>query len=163
MIGVLEGIADQTGASFADVVAIAGAVGVETAAAAAGHDITVPVSTGRGDASQEQTDIESFSYLEPTHDGFRNYLTPDLPLAAEFLLLDQASLLGLTPSELTVLIGGLRVLGANYEDSELGVFTDRKERTDERLLRQPPRARQHVEGRRRFGDDEPLRELLPRW
>ncbi|RAF08976.1 catalase-peroxidase, partial [Burkholderia multivorans] len=72
VIGVLEGIADQTGASFADVVAIAGAVGVETAAAA-GHDITVPVSTGRGDASQEQTDIESFSYLEPTHDGFRNY------------------------------------------------------------------------------------------
>lgn len=126
VIGVLEGIAAQTGASFADVVAIAGAVGVETAAAAAGHEITVPVSTGRGDATQEQTDIESFSYLEPTHDGFRNYLTPGLPLAAEYLLLDQASLLGLNPAELTVLIGGLRVLGANHEDSELGVLTERR-------------------------------------
>ncbi|WP_413336007.1 catalase/peroxidase HPI [Brevibacterium sp. GP-SGM9] len=125
VIPVLEGIAEQTGASFADVVAIAGAVGIETAAAAAGHEITVPVSTGRGDASQEQTDVDSFGYLEPTHDGFRNYLTEGLPLKAEYLLLDQASLLGLTPPELTVLIGGLRVLGANYEDSELGVFTQR--------------------------------------
>ncbi|MFP3397061.1 catalase/peroxidase HPI [Brevibacterium sp. H602] len=125
VIEVLEGIAESTGASFADVVAIAGAVGVETAAKSAGHDITVPVSTGRGDASQEQTDVDSFSYLEPTHDGFRNYLIDDLPMKAEYLLLDQASLLGLTTTELTVLIAGLRVLGANYEDSDLGVLTDR--------------------------------------
>lgn len=125
VLPVLEGIAESTGASFADVLAIAGAVGVETAAAAAGHPVTVPVSTGRGDATQEQTDVDSFGYLEPTHDGFRNYLTEGLPLKAEYLLLDKASLLGLTPPELTVLIGGLRVLGANYEDSELGVFTDR--------------------------------------
>ncbi|MGO2113187.1 MAG: peroxidase family protein, partial [Pseudoclavibacter sp.] len=86
---------------------------------------TVPVSTGRGDATQEQTDVESFEYLEPTHDGFRNYLQDGLPLPAEYLLLDKASLLGLTPPELTVLIGGLRVLGANFEGSALGVFTDR--------------------------------------
>ncbi|RBP62365.1 catalase-peroxidase [Brevibacterium sanguinis] len=125
VIEVLESIAEQTGASFADVVAIAGAVGVETAAQAAGVDITVPVSTGRGDATQEQTDVESFSYLEPTHDGFRNYLTDGLPLKAEFLLLDRANLLGLTAPEMTVLIGGLRVLGANFEDSDLGVLTDR--------------------------------------
>src|SRR5690606_18903453 len=125
VIGVLEGIAEQYGASFADTVAIAGAVGVEQAAAAAGVPVTVPVSTGRGDATQEQTDVESFSYLEPQHDGFRNYLEDGLPLPAEFLLLDKASLLGLTPVELTVLIGGLRVLGANYQGSDLGVFTDR--------------------------------------
>ncbi|HCG56726.1 MULTISPECIES: catalase/peroxidase HPI [Brevibacterium] len=125
VITVLEGIAADNGASFADVLAIAGAVGVETAAQAAGRDISVPVTTGRGDATQEQTDVASFSHLEPTHDGFRNYLTEDLPLSAEFLLLDRASLLGLTPSEMTVLIGGLRVLGANYQDSDLGVFTDR--------------------------------------
>ena len=125
VLPVLEGIAESTGASFADVLAIAGAVGIESAAAAAGHPVTVPVSTGRGDATQEQTDVDSFNYLEPTHDGFRNYLTEGLPLKAEYLLLDKASLLGLTPPELTVLIGGLRVLGVNYEDSELGVFTDR--------------------------------------
>ncbi|MDN5657192.1 catalase/peroxidase HPI [Brevibacterium sandarakinum] len=125
VITVLERIAADTGASFADVLAIAGAVGIETAAKAAGHDVSVPVSAGRGDATQEQTDVNSFSFLEPTHDGFRNYLTEGLPLSAEHLLLDRASLLGLTPSELTVLIGGLRVLGANYEDSDLGVFTDR--------------------------------------
>ncbi len=125
VIEVLESIAEQTGASFADVVAIAGAVGVETAAQAAGVDITVPVTTGRGDATQEQTDVDSFSYLEPLHDGFRNYLTDGLPLKAEFLLLDRANLLGLTAPEMTVLIGGLRVLGANFEDSDHGVLTDR--------------------------------------
>ena len=125
VLPVLEGIAESTGASFADVLAIAGAVGVETAAKAAGHDVTVPVSTGRGDATQEQTDVHSFGFLEPTHDGFRNYLSEGLPLKAEYLLLDKASLLGLTPPELTVLIGGLRVLGVNHGDSELGVLTDR--------------------------------------
>ncbi|GGA73369.1 catalase-peroxidase [Pseudoclavibacter endophyticus] len=125
VIPVLEGIASQYGASFADVVAVAGAVGVEQAAAAAGVPVTVPVSTGRGDATQEQTDAESFSYLEPQHDGFRNYLEDGLPLPAEFLLLDKASLLGLTPVELTVLVGGLRMLGVNYEASDVGVFTDR--------------------------------------
>ena len=125
VLPVLEGIAESTGASFADVLAIAGAVGVETAAKAAGHDVTVPVSTGSGDATQEQTDVHSFGFLEPTHDGFRNYLSEGLPLKAEYLLLDKASLLGLTPPELTVLIGGLRVLGVNHGDSELGVLTDR--------------------------------------
>ncbi|MFC0674988.1 catalase/peroxidase HPI [Brachybacterium hainanense] len=125
VIAVLEGIAAEHGASFADVVAIAGAVGVEMGAQAAGFEVTVPVTTGRGDATQEQTDVESFGYLEPTHDGLRNYLQPGLPMPAEYLLMDRASLLGLSPVELTVLIGGLRVLGANYGDSEVGVLTDR--------------------------------------
>jgi len=122
VLPVPERIAEAAGGSFADVLAIAGAVGVETAAKAAGHDITV--SMGRGDATGEQTDVNSFSFLEPTHERFRDYLTEGLPLRAEYLLLDRASLLGMTPPELTVLIGGLRVLGVNFEGSELRALAE---------------------------------------
>jgi len=111
--------------SFADAVVIAGAAGIEQAARAGGHEVTVPVSLGRTDASQEQTDVESFAALEPTADGFRNYLGKGHRLPAEYLLIDRANLLTLTAPELTVLIGGLRVLGANHKQSPLGVFTDR--------------------------------------
>ncbi|KHL12143.1 catalase-peroxidase [Mumia flava] len=130
VIRTLEGVQDdfngRGGAqvSFADLVVLGGVVGVEQAAKAAGLDLEVPFTPGRGDATQELTDVESFSYLEPASDGFRNYLRKDQTLPAEFLLVDRANLLGLSAPEMTVLIGGLRVLGANYADSDLGVFTD---------------------------------------
>ena len=98
---------------------------VEKAAKDAGFDVTVPFTPGRGDATQEQTDVESFAYLEPKSDGFRNYLGKGGALPAEFRLVDRANLLGLSAPEMTVLVGGLRVLGANYQDSKLGVFTDK--------------------------------------
>ncbi len=123
VIGVLEEIAAEAGASFADVLVLAGNVGIEHAARAAGHSVTVPFNGGRGDATQEQTDVESFGYLEPAADGFRNYLKPDLPLYAEFLLVDQANLLNLTAPELTVLYGGLRVIGADYGKQTTSQFT----------------------------------------
>ncbi|HEX6195538.1 MAG TPA: catalase/peroxidase HPI [Jiangellaceae bacterium] len=110
--------------SFADLVVLGGCVGVEDAAKAAGFDIEVPFTPGRGDATQELTDVESFSHLEPNADGFRNYLGKDAPLPAEHQLLDRANLLTLSAPEMTVLVGGLRVLGANYQDSGLGVLTD---------------------------------------
>ncbi|MFF3175753.1 catalase/peroxidase HPI [Streptomyces sp. NPDC057900] len=110
--------------SLADLVVIAGAAGVEKAAKDAGFDIEVPFTPGRVDASQEQTDVESFVELEPAADGFRNYLGKGNRLPAEYLLLDRANLLTLTAPELTVLVGGLRVLGANYQQSSLGVLTD---------------------------------------
>ncbi len=135
VIRTLEGIqesfnAAQTGGkrvSFADLVVLGGCVGVEDAAKAAGHDVEVPFTPGRGDATQEQTDVESFSYLEPHADGFRNYLGKNGMLPAEYQLLDKANLLNLSAPEMTVLVGGLRVLGANYQDSELGVFTKNPE------------------------------------
>jgi catalase-peroxidase len=110
-------------ASLADIIVLAGGVGVEQAARAAGVAIEVPFSPGRVDASQEQTDLESFGYLEPTADGFRNYHSPDNGAPAEVLLIDRAQLLTLTAPELTVLLGGLRVLGANSGGSKHGVFT----------------------------------------
>ncbi|MFJ8939838.1 peroxidase family protein, partial [Streptomyces sp. NPDC102365] len=110
--------------SLADLIVLAGAAGVEKAAKDGGIDIEVPFTPGRTDASQEQTDIESFAALEPTADGFRNYLGKGNRLPAEFLLLDKANLLGLSAPELTVLVGGLRVLGANHGQSTHGVFTD---------------------------------------
>lgn len=110
--------------SLADLIVIAGAAGVEKAAKDAGFDIEVPVTPGRVDASQEQTDVESFVELEPAADGFRNYLGKGNRLPAEYLLLDRANLLNLTAPELTVLVGGLRVLGANYQQSSLGVLTE---------------------------------------
>ncbi|WP_328867970.1 catalase/peroxidase HPI [Streptomyces sp. NBC_00304] len=110
--------------SIADLVVIAGAAGVEKAAKDAGFDIEVPFTPGRVDASQEQTDVESFVELEPAADGFRNYLGKGNRLPAEYLLLDRANLLTLTAPELTVLVGGLRVLGANYQQSSLGVLTE---------------------------------------
>jgi catalase-peroxidase len=110
--------------SLADVIVLAGSVGVEQAAAAAGVTIEVPFTPGRVDATQEQTDVESFAALEPVADGFRNYLGKGNRLPAEYLLIDKANLLGLSAPETTVLVGGLRVLGANYDGSQYGVFTD---------------------------------------
>lgn len=109
--------------SLADLIVLAGNVGVEQAAKAAGQSVTVPFSPGRVDASQEQTDVESFGFLEPIADGFRNYLKATYTVSAENLLIDKAQLLTLTAPELTVLVGGLRVLGANVGQSQHGVFT----------------------------------------
>jgi len=120
---VLEPIARETGASIADVIVLAGNYGVEQAAKAAGFDIAVPFAPGRGDASAEQTDADSFAPLEPLADGFRNWVKKDYVVSPEELLLDRAQLLGLTAPELTVLIGGLRVIGANYGGAAHGVFT----------------------------------------
>jgi catalase-peroxidase len=109
--------------SLADLIVLAGAAGVEQAARNAGFDVQVPFTPGRGDASPEQTDVESFAALEPTADGFRNYVGKGSRLPAEYLLLDRANLLTLSAPEMTVLVGGLRVLGANYQQSPLGVLT----------------------------------------
>ncbi|MFT4214523.1 MAG: catalase/peroxidase HPI, partial [Microbacterium sp.] len=130
VLGVLEGVkaeldAAGTAVSLADLIVIAGNAAVEKAAAEAGVAVEVPFHPGRTDASQEQTDVLSFSYLEPAADGFRNYQGPLAPMPAEYHLLDKANLLTLTAPELTVLVGGLRVLGANWDGSSYGVFTDR--------------------------------------
>jgi catalase-peroxidase len=112
--------------SLADLIVLAGNAGVEKAAAEAGFTaVQVPFTPGRTDATPEQTDVESFAHLEPKADGFRNYLGKGLRLPAEYLLIDKANLLGLSAPELTVLVGGLRVLGANYDGSSLGVLTDK--------------------------------------
>jgi catalase-peroxidase len=113
--------------SLADLIVLAGSAAVEQAAKAAGHDITVPFAPGRTDATQEQTDVESFAVLEPRADGFRNYVRAGEKLAPETLLVERAYMLALTPKEMTVLIGGLRVLNANVGQSRHGVFTDRPE------------------------------------
>lgn len=125
VLSVLEPIAQSSGASLADVIVLAGNVGIEKAAQEAGTSITVPFTPGRGDATQEQTDVASFAPLEPIHDGFRNYLKAKYSAQPEELLLDKAQLLGLTAPEMTVLLGGLRVLGTNFGGSKHGVFTDR--------------------------------------
>ncbi|MFB7596800.1 catalase/peroxidase HPI [Streptomyces sp. NPDC056160] len=117
------GLSGGKGVSLADLIVLAGGVGVERAAKEAGFEIEVPFTPGRVDASQEQTDVESFSALEPAADGFRNYLGKGNRLPAEFLLLDRANLLTLSAPEMTVLVGGLRVLGANHQQSQLGVLT----------------------------------------
>jgi catalase-peroxidase len=117
--------ASDTKVSFADLVVLGGIAAVEKAAKDAGFSVTVPFTPGRGDATQETTDIESFSYLEPKSDGFRNFAGKGNPLPAEYMLIDRANLLTLTVPEMTVLIGGLRVLGANFKDSKLGVLTDK--------------------------------------
>ncbi|WP_439813766.1 catalase/peroxidase HPI [Zavarzinia sp. CC-PAN008] len=135
VLSVLEGIqadfnAGQTGAkriSLADLIVLAGSAAVEKAAANAGHHVTVPFSPGRGDATQEQTDVESFAVLEPVADGFRNYLKGRFSIPAEAMLIDKAQLLTLTAPEMTVLVGGLRVLGANAGGVQHGVFTKRPE------------------------------------
>ncbi|MGW2315129.1 peroxidase family protein, partial [Actinomadura luteofluorescens] len=119
---------EQTGGkriSIADLIVLGGCAGVEQAAKAAGYDVEVPFTPGRTDASQEETDVESFEVMEPTHDGFRNFLQKGNVLPGEFLLVDRANLLTLTAPEMTVLVGGLRVIGANYDGSSLGVLTDR--------------------------------------
>ncbi|AXT29271.1 catalase/peroxidase HPI (plasmid) [Ruegeria sp. AD91A] len=125
VLGVLEPIAAETGASIADVIVLAGNVGLEQAIKAAGFDVAVPFSAGRGDASDEQTDVDSFSVLEPLADGFRNWQLKEYAVSPEAMMLDRAQLLGLTAAEMTVLVGGLRVLGANHGGSPHGVFTDR--------------------------------------
>ncbi len=135
VLRTLEGIqesfnAAQTGGkkvSLADLIVLAGSAGVEQAARNAGHDVSVPFTPGRTDASSEQTDVESFDALEPTADGFRNYLGNGNQLPAEYLLLDRANLLTLSAPEMTVLVGGLRVLGANSGGSSQGVLTSRPE------------------------------------
>ncbi|UCF33824.1 MAG: catalase-peroxidase, partial [Phycisphaerales bacterium] len=111
--------------SLADLIVLAGCAGVEEAAKKAGYDVGVPFSPGRTDASQEMTDVDSFAFLEPTADGFRNYLRAAHSRRAEELLVDRAQLLMLTAPEMTALVGGMRVLNANYEGSQHGVFTDR--------------------------------------
>lgn len=125
VISVLENLAEANDISFADTVVLAGNVGVEKAAAEAGVTVEVPFSPGRGDATQEQTDVDSFAWLEPKADGFRNFERSDSKLPAEYLLVDRANLLNLTAPEMTVLVGGLRVLGANTAASTDGVLTDR--------------------------------------
>ena len=126
VLSVLEPIASQTGASIADVIVLAGNVGLERAITAAGHDVVVPFTGGRGDATDEMTDVDSFSVLEPLADGFRNWRKQAYDTAPEELLLDRAQLMGLTGAEMTVLVGGLRVLGVNYGNAKLGVFTQRE-------------------------------------
>lgn len=117
--------ASGTHVSIADLIVLGGSVGIEQAARAAGHDVEVPFKPGRTDASQEQTDVEGFAVLEPKADGFRNYLSVRFNVPTEELLVDRSQLLGLTAPQMTVLIGGLRVLGANHGGSKHGVFTDR--------------------------------------
>ena len=126
VLSVLEGIQKEFSGevSMADLIVLAGNAAIEDAASKSGFDVTVPFSQGRGDASQEQTDLESFGYLEPLADGFRNYMNSKLDVADEDLLVDKANLLSLSIPEMTALVGGLRVLGANYNDSKHGVFTD---------------------------------------
>jgi catalase-peroxidase len=124
-LAVYEKIATETGASVADVIVLAGNLGVEQAAKAAGVNVTVPFAPGRGDATAAQTDAESFDVLEPLADGFRNWLKKDYVVTAEELLLDRAQLLRLTACEMTALVGGMRVIGTNYGGSQHGVFTDR--------------------------------------
>src|SRR5206468_7675939 len=132
VLRTLEGIQSDFNArggskqvSLADLIVLGGAAAIEHAARAAGYDVQVPFTPGRTDASQEQTDVESFAALEPTADGFRNYLGKGHRLPAEYLLIDRANLLTLSAPEMTVLVGGLRVLGANTAQSQLGVLTAR--------------------------------------
>ncbi|EJG1896089.1 catalase/peroxidase HPI [Vibrio parahaemolyticus] len=125
VLPVLENIAKDTGASVADVVVLAGNVGIEQAASAAGVNVTAPFLPGRGDATQDMTDVESFEVLEPLHDGYRNWLKQNYVVTPEEMLLDRTQLMGLTAAEMTVLVGGMRVLGTNHGGSKHGVFTDR--------------------------------------
>ena len=126
VLGVYEAIATETGASIADVIVLGGNLGVELAAKAAGVEVSVPFSPGRGDASQDMTDAESFEPLEPIHDGFRNWVKQDYTVPAEELMLDRTQLMGLTAPEMTVLVGGMRVMGTNHGGTKHGVFTDRE-------------------------------------
>jgi catalase-peroxidase len=135
VLGVLEGIQKEFNAaqsagkavSLADLIVLGGCAGVEKAAKNAGHNVTVPFTPGRADASQEQTDVESFAVLEPQADGFRNYMKKKYTVSAEEMLVDKAQLLTLTAPEMTALIGGMRVLNANFDKSKLGVFSNRTE------------------------------------
>ena len=155
VLEVLEGVRSEFNAaqaggkklSLADLIVLAGGAGVEQAARDAGHEVTVPFAPGRMDASQEQTDVPSFAPLEPIADGFRNYQKARYSVPAEALLIDKAQLLTLTAPEMTVLVGGLRVLGANVGQTRHGVFTKKPGALTQRLLRQPARHGHGVEGR----------------
>ncbi|WP_147678006.1 catalase/peroxidase HPI [Algibacter pacificus] len=124
VLSVLEPIAAEFGISIADTIVLAGNVGLEHAIKAAGFDTTVPFSAGRGDATDDMTDAESFEYLEPLADGYRNYSKKDYVVSPEELMLDRTQLMGLTAPEMTVLVGGMRMLGTNYDNTKHGVFTD---------------------------------------
>ena len=126
VLSVLEPIAAETGASLADVIVLAGNLGVEQAAQAAGVALELPFTPGRGDATEAQTDAASFASLEPLADGFRNWSKQDYVVSPEEMLLDRAQLLGLTAHEMTCLIGGMRAMGTNHGGSKHGVFTDRE-------------------------------------
>ncbi|MCC0024903.1 MAG: catalase/peroxidase HPI [Hyphomicrobiaceae bacterium] len=126
VLAVLEPIAAETGASVADVIVLSGNVGVEQAAKAAGFDIEVPFAPGRGDATDEMTDADSFEVLEPLADGYRNWLKKDYVVTPEELMLDRTQLMGLTAPEMVVLVGGMRAMGTNYGGTKHGVFTDRE-------------------------------------
>jgi catalase-peroxidase len=126
VLAALEPIAAEFGASLADVIVLAGNVGVEQAAKAAGVDVSVPFSAGRGDASEEMTDVNSFEVLEPLHDGYRNWMKKHYVVSAEEMMLDRTQLMGLTAHEMSVLVGGMRVMGTNHGGSKHGVFTDRE-------------------------------------
>ncbi len=127
VLNALKGVQDKAGfdVSMADLIVLAGSVGVERAAKNGGHTVTVPFTPGRTDATQEQTDIDSFGYLEPRADGFRNYVKSGMKTAAEELLIDRANLMGLSIPEMTVLVGGMRAMGCNYDGSKVGVFTEK--------------------------------------
>ena len=126
VLSVYEQISADTGASVADVIVLAGSVGIEKAAKAAGYEVRVPFLKGRGDATAEMTDADSFAPLEPLADGFRNWQKKEYVVKPEEMLLDRAQLMGLTGPEMTVLLGGMRVLGTNYGGTKHGVFTDRE-------------------------------------
>jgi catalase-peroxidase len=126
VLAVYEKIAAETGASVADVIVLGGSVGIEQAAKAGGFNVTVPFAPGRGDATQAQTDVESFEVLEPVADAFRNWQKEHYVVTPEELMLDRAQLMRLTAQEMTVLVGGMRVLATNYGGSKDGVFTDRE-------------------------------------
>ena len=122
-LSIYEAIAEKTGASVADIIVLAGNIGIEQAAKAGGFNIKVPFTVGRGDATQKMTDVESFEVLEPVADGYRNWLKEDYVVTPEELLLDRTQLMGLTAQEMTALIGGMRVLGTNHGGTKHGVFT----------------------------------------
>lgn len=126
VLAVVEDIANETGASVADVIVLAGNVGVEKAAKAAGFKVNVPFTPGRGDATDEMTDVDSFDVLEPVHDGYRNWSKKNYAVSPEELLLDRTQLMGLTAPEMTVLVGGMRMLGTNYGGTQHGVFTEQE-------------------------------------
>jgi len=126
VLKVYEQLSAETGASIADLIVLGGSVGIEQAARAAGHDVLVPFTPGRGDATEEMTDADSFAPLEPLADGFRNWEKKEYVVKPEEMLLDRAQLMGLTASEMTVLIGGMRMLGTNHGGTKHGVFTDRE-------------------------------------
>jgi catalase-peroxidase len=125
VLGIYEAIAKKTGASIADIIVLAGNLGIEEAAKAGGFNIKVPFTPGRGDASQAMTDVESFEVLEPLADGYRNWLKENYVVTPEELLLDRSQLMGLTAQEMAILIGGMRVLGTNHDGTNHGVFTNK--------------------------------------